>query len=209
MKLQILIKSFLILSSFSLCAGCTPKIPEVPPEKLHEYITTTMGISPSPAIVYVDTKKQMLALIENNKIKKKYTISTGTRGLGQRANSYQTPIGLHRINEKIGHGVPKYGIFNRRQYVGAVWRKQPKALHHKDYISTRILRLEGLQPGFNRGRDWLGRKVDTEERAVYIHGTTMESKLGTPSTKGCVHMSAEDVIKLFNEVPTGTLVWIR
>jgi len=37
----------------------------------------------------------------------------------------------------------------------------------------------------------------------------MEWKLGMPSTKGCVHMSADDVIKFFNEVPVGTLVWIR
>jgi len=46
-------------------------------------------------------------------------------------------------------------------------------------------------------------------RAVYIHGTTMEWKLGYPSTKGCVHMSAKDVISLFEDVPVGTLVWIN
>ncbi|MBP6104144.1 MAG: L,D-transpeptidase, partial [Gammaproteobacteria bacterium] len=45
--------------------------------------------------------------------------------------------------------------------------------------------------------------------AVYIHGTTMEWKLGAPSTKGCVHMRADDVIRLFNSVPVGTLVWIH
>jgi len=69
--------------------------------------------------------------------------------------------------------------------------------------------MEGLQPGLNKGKDWFGKTVDTDLRAVYIHGTTMEWKLGYPSTKGCVHMSAEDVISLFNEVPVGTLVWIN
>lgn len=220
--MNLFIRLFLCMPLLLFCNACATKIPEVPPEQLKDYIANNMGVTPSKAIVFVDTKTQRLALIENNKIKKSYVISTGKKGLGQRANSFKTPLGLHRINEKIGHGVPKYGIFNRRQYVGDVWRKQKSShkglkrrqakaqpTHTKDYISTRILRLEGLQPGFNKGRDWLGRNIDTEQRAVYIHGTTMEWQLGNPSTKGCVHMSADDVIKFFNEVPTGTLVWIR
>lgn len=190
------------------CIACAAPVPHVPPEQLHDHISK-MGVNPSPSIIYVDTKKQTLALVENQKVKKQFMISTGKKGLGQRANTFKTPLGLHRINEKIGHGVPKYGIFQKRQYVGAVFRKKPQAKHHKDYISTRILRLEGLQHGFNKGKDWLGRTVDTEQRAVYIHGTVREAALGFPSTKGCVHMSADDVIKLFNEVPVGTLVWIR
>lgn len=197
--------SGLILLSLSACASPPP---HVPPEQLHEHIAK-MGVKPSPSIIYVDTKQQKLAIIENQKIKKEYVISTGKKGLGQRANTHKTPLGLHRINQKIGHGVPKYGIFQKRQYVGAVYKKRAFTSPQKDFISTRILRLEGLQPGFNKGRDWLGRNVDTEKRAVYIHGTLMETKLGFPSTKGCVHMKAEDVIKLFNEVPEGTLVWIR
>lgn len=195
---------FLIGSS-----GCsaTP-VCSIPPEKVKEHINT-LGVQPTSQIIVVDTKKQTLALLQNDQIKKTYKISTSKKGNGQKVHTFQTPQGLHRINEKIGSGVPKYGIFNHRQYVGTAWRKQPRNKHRKDYISTRILRLEGLQPGFNKGRDAWGRIVDTEQRAVYIHGTTMEWKLGSPSTKGCVHMSADDVITLFNEVPTGTLVWIN
>ena len=202
---QLLLSCCFLLS----CTACAHKVPHVPPEQLHAFIKQYMGINPSPSIVYVDTKKQTLSLIENDKVKKTFVIATGKKGLGQQAKSFKTPLGLHRINEKIGEGVPKYGIFQKRQFVGDVWKKSPYTSHLKDYISTRILRLEGLQPGFNKGRDWMGRVVDTEQRAVYIHGTTMESKLGFPSTKGCVHMSAEDVIKFYNEVPVGTLVWIR
>jgi lipoprotein-anchoring transpeptidase ErfK/SrfK len=198
--------SLMLLCACSAC--CNPNVPYVPPEQVKDHIVT-MGVQPSETIIVVDTKKQTLNLVENNKIKKSYVISTGKKGLGQRANTYKTPLGLHRIYQKIGDGVPKYGIFNKRQYVGATWKKVPPSKHTKDYISTRILRMEGLQPGFNRGRDWLGRNVDTDQRAVYIHGTTMENKLGFPSTKGCVHMSANDVIALFKEVPEGTLVWIQ
>jgi lipoprotein-anchoring transpeptidase ErfK/SrfK len=192
-----------------LNAGCTstPAVPHVLPDKVHEHITS-LGVQPSDHIIMVDTKKQTLAVLHKGQVKKVYTISTSKRGIGQKINTFQTPQGLHRINEKIGHGIPHYGIFHRRKYIGT-WQKQPRHQHRKDYVSTRILRLEGLQPGLNRGRDKLGRIIDSETRAIYIHGTTMEWKLGAPSTKGCVHMSAKDVIKLFETVPTGTLVWIH
>lgn len=178
------------------------------PEKVIQRISS-LGFKPTQNMIVVDTKKQILALFEQNKVKKTFTISTGTRGLGQQANTFKTPVGLHRINEKIGEGVPKYGIFHKRRYIGHAWKPISRHKQRKDFISTRIIRLEGLQPGFNKGRDGRGRSVDTENRGVYIHGTTMEWKLGKPSTKGCVHMSAKDVIALFNEVPNGTLVWIN
>ncbi len=187
--------------------GCY-KVPEVPPEHLYAHVQT-MGHTPTPAMIHVDTKQQTLTVLQDNKIKKTYVISTSQKGWGQRVNSFKTPLGLHRVNDKIGDRVPKYGIFHKREYVGAAWKKVPRHQHNIDYISTRIIRLEGLQPGFNRGRDWLGRTVDTEKRAVYIHGTTMEWKLGAPSTKGCVHMSADDVMALYQTVPLGSLVWIN
>lgn len=189
------------------CTACIPSVPRVPPEKIKEHCAG-LGVNPTQHLLVVDTKKQTMALMKDNKIKKIYHISTSKKGIGQRVHTFQTPQGLHRINEKIGDGVPKYGIFNKRRFVG-VWEKLPRNRHRKDFISTRILRLEGLQPGLNRGRDYLGKVVDSEARAIYIHGTTMEWKLGQPSTKGCVHMSADDVIHLFDEVPVGTLVWIN
>lgn len=204
------IKNIALLSFVLWCTGCASAYEKmyVPPHQVPEHISK-LGVKPTENILIVDTKQQTLAIMQNNNIKKTYTISTGTRGVGQRINSFRTPQGLHRINEKIGNGVPRYGIFHRRQYIGSAWKPQKRQAHKKDYISTRILRLEGLQPGLNKGKDRLGRIIDSETRAVYIHGTTMEWKLGQPSTKGCVHMSADDVIKLYNEVPEGTLVWIN
>lgn len=207
-RLPVLIQFFLGLSFLSLSAGCSPKVPYLQPNQVSHYIGK-LGVGPTREIIVVDARKQTLSIVKGDEVKKTYTIATGRNGLGQAANSLKTPLGLHRINEKIGDGVPKYGIFNKRQYVGTTAKRLPKTLQKKDYISTRILRLEGLQPGFNKGRDWFGRIVDTERRAVYIHGTTFEKALGFPSTKGCVHMSADDVISLFNSVPVGTLVWIN
>lgn len=204
------IKAIGLLTLMIFCTGCVSAYEKmyVPPHEIPAHITK-LGVQPTHNILVVDTKQQKLVILEKNIIKKSYTISTGKRGVGQRINTFRTPQGLHRVNEKIGAGVPRYGIFHRRQYIGAAWKPQKRQAHKKDYICTRILRLEGLQPGLNKGKDRLGRVIDTETRAVYIHGTTMEWKLGQPSTKGCVHMSADDVIKLYNEVPEGTLVWIN
>jgi len=158
-------------------------------------------------MLMISTSDQTLTLLHHNQAREVYTIATGRKGLGQHLNTFKTPLGLHRINEKIGHQVPDYGIFIRRQYVGT-WEPLPRHLHRKDFVSTRILRLEGLQPGFNKGRDSWGKIVDSEIRAIYIHGTTMEWQLGYPSTKGCIHMKAKDIRRLFEKVPVGTLVWI-
>ncbi len=199
--------SILLLCLSSTACGTGSQVPIVPLKDVRTHIAR-MGVDPTEHIVVVDIAKQTLALIQDNQLQQMYTISTSHRGPGQKIDTFKTPQGLHRINEKIGHGIPHYGIFHRRQFVG-VWEPKPRHQHFKDYVSTRILRLEGLQQGFNRGRDRWGRLVDTEQRAVYIHGTTMEWKLGAPSTKGCVHMRAVDVIRLFNSVPVGTLVWIH
>jgi lipoprotein-anchoring transpeptidase ErfK/SrfK len=206
--LHSLFRALPLLIFLFVSTGCTCRIATVPPEKLAHHISK-FGVSPTTEMIVVDTKKQTLSIVKDSKAARVYRISTGRNGLGQTANTFKTPLGLHRINEKIGQGVPKYGIFQRRHYVGTTWKHLPHHLKRKDYISTRILRLEGLQPGFNKGLDWAGRVVDTEKRAVYIHGTVLENNIGFPSTKGCVHMKADDVISLFEQVPVGTLVWIN
>lgn len=188
--------------------GCATQVPTVPPEKLSDYISS-LGVTPSSHIIMVNARAQTLAIVKDNKIQKTFYVSTGKKGLGQRVNTNKTPVGLHRINEKIGAGVPKYGIFHKRNYIGTTAKKFPFVATRKDYISTRILRLEGLQKGLNKGKDWFGKTVDSEARGIYIHGTTREKALGSPVSKGCVHMSADDVITLFNKVPVGTLVWIN
>ena len=70
-------------------------------------------------------------------------------------------------------------------------------------ITTRILWLEGLQPGFNRGGN-----VDSYNRYIYIHGTGDESTIGRPTSHGCIHLAVEDLIPLYDTLPVGTLVWI-
>ncbi len=161
------------------------------------------------SLIIIDISKQKLQLFEKGKLKKTYLISTSKKGPGQLVGSRKTPIGLHRICEKIGENAPQYAIFKGRKFTGYIWPKNtPRSRHLKDFIVTRILRLEGLEIGINKGLNNAGKIVDSKDRAIYIHGTTMEWKLGFPSTIGCIHMRSKDVAKLFDEVSVGTLVFI-
>ncbi|MBI5774726.1 MAG: L,D-transpeptidase [Verrucomicrobia bacterium] len=128
-----------------------------------------------------------------------YRCSTSKFGIGQAAGSNCTPLGLHRIAEKIGESCPVGTIFKARKPVGQV----PPGTLDATAITTRILWLEGLEPGFNRGGD-----VDTHARYIYLHGTGDETTLGRPASHGCIHLAAEDLIPLYDQLPVGTLVWI-
>ena len=129
---------------------------------------------------------------------KKFRCSTSRFGIGQTEGTNCTPLGLHRIVEKIGGGWPVGTVFKGRQPVGYTWKGMPDAK-----ITTRILWLEGLEPGFNRGGN-----VDSHSRYIYIHGTGDEPSLGRPASYGCIHLAANDLIPLFDKLPGGTLVWI-
>jgi hypothetical protein len=129
---------------------------------------------------------------------KKFRCSTSRFGISQIAGSNGTPLGLHRVVEKIGGGWPVGTVFKGRQPIGYTWQGMPDAK-----ITTRILWLEGLEPGFNRGGN-----VDSHARYIYIHGTGDQMTIGRPASHGCIHLSDDDLIPLFDKLPSGTLVWI-
>ena len=131
-------------------------------------------------------------------LRKKFRCSTSRFGISQLAGSNGTPLGLHRIAEKIGGGWPAGTVFKGRKPIGYTWQGMPDAK-----ITTRILWLEGLEPGFNRGG-----KVDSHARYIYIHGTGDETTIGRPASCGCIHLAADDLVPLFDKLPIGTLVWI-
>lgn len=128
----------------------------------------------------------------------RFLISTSAFGTGQKENSNQTPLGLHRIARKIGGGHLTGTVFKSRVPVGLTWQGMPEAR-----IVHRILWLEGLEAGRNAGGN-----VDSFRRYIYIHGFGDESTLGRPASHGCIHMAARDLIPLYDLLPEGTLVWI-
>jgi len=131
-------------------------------------------------------------------LKRHYRVSTSAYGLGEVANSYRTPRGLHRVASKIGGGTLPGTVFRGRKPVGFTWDGLPGGT-----IVHRILWLSGLQPGFNNGSG-----IDSFQRCIYIHGFGDETTLGRPASHGCIHMAARDLIPLFDLLPVGTLVWV-
>ncbi len=167
-------------------------------------------IVPTPFILGVNIAGLTLSLFENAsaplrpgvddyKFVKQFPCSTSRFGIGQIEGSNRTPLGLHRIAEKIGADAAAGTVFKARRPVGHT--SQPEFAHAK--ITTRILWLEGLQPGFNRGG-----QVDSHSRYIYIHGTADQSSIGRPTSCGCIHLADSDLIPLFDLLSPGTLVWI-
>jgi len=165
------------------------------------------GLPPTRYFLAVNISRQTLSLFArpllNGLVRRHQWVrtlrcSTSKFGIGEVTNSNRTPRGLHRIAEKIGGGWPAGTAFKSRQVTGFTWNGQPNAT-----ITTRILWLEGLEPGFNRGGN-----VDTHTRYIYIHGTGNETTLGRPDSHGCVHLAAADLVPLYNLLPSGTMVWI-
>ncbi len=157
------------------------------------------GNKPEGRYILVVVNQQRLYLMEKNHSIRSYPISTSRFGVGFRRDSFKTPLGIHRVYRKIGEGVPLGGIFVGREFTGEVIAF-PSA---GDLITTRILWLEGLEEGKNRGGE-----VDTKERFIYIHGTPEEYLLGKPASKGCIRMGNRDIAELFDMVEEGTPVLI-
>jgi hypothetical protein len=157
------------------------------------------GVVATRFILVVSVAGQTLSLFEEGQRIKQLPCSTSRFGIGQTEGSNRTPLGLHRIAEKIGAGEPAGTVFKSRKVVGHT--SQPEFADAK--ITTRILWLEGLEPGSNRGSS-----VDSHARYIYIHGTADQSGIGKPASCGCIHLADAELIPLFDQLPRGTLVWI-
>ena len=163
----------------------------------------------------VNLTTQKLILINDLKEINSYDISSSKFGVGNLNDSYQTPLGLHTINEKIGENRPINTIFKGRKIVeGGITIedlanpefKNFKNKHFKEFddlITSRILWLKGCEKGVN-----LGDNIDTYKRFIYIHGTAHEELIGQVASYGCIRMRNRDVIELFDSVDKGTFVYI-
>ena len=165
-----------------------------------------LGLPPAEDCIVVSIDQQKLWHFHGPDCKD-YVVSTARAGRGCVQDSLQTPVGLHQVCEKIGAGAIPGMVFKARQPAGRTAAEWPTP--EDNLITSRILWLDGLEPGLNQGVDVAGRVVDTRRRFVYIHGTNQADKLGQPNSHGCVLLSDADVIRLFKKVPVGTRVLIR
>lgn len=151
----------------------------------------------------ISIAKQSLTLLDDaGELLAQFPVSTAANGVGCQKDSGCTPLGQHIIRAKIGADAPTNAVFVGRRQTGEICTPALMAKYPgRDWILTRILWLSGTEKGKNR----LG-NVDTMQRYVYIHGTPDSTDMSVPGSHGCVRMRNDDMIALFNMVPTGTTV---
>lgn len=172
-------------------------------KRIAEIYELYSGLVTIPYII-VSIAKQRLYLLKGGSIVDEFIISSATKGCGAEFGSEKTPVGAHRIAEKIGGNSKIYTRYVGRQKTGEYLPALAKGEYSEvDAITSRILWLEGLEEGCNKGG-----KVDTFQRFIYIHGTNEEWRLGTPASHGCIRMANRDVITLFDSVVIHTFIVI-
>lgn len=146
---------------------------------------------------------------------RRYIVSTGRGGIGTGAN--QTPDGVAKLrfnytpyNEDDPRRVVNNFIYDHKESfewmpVGTVFLNggtaspriedvnanyvHPDITEHQKVMTTRIMKFYGLEPQNLYMND------------IYIHGTNIEGRLGSPASGGCVRMSNIDVIELTRLLP--------
>lgn len=145
--------------------------------------------------VIISTKEQKMALIRNGAITKTFPVSTSKFGLGDKQNSYATPLGRLQVKEKIGKNAKLGTVFKHRKPTGEVI---PINAPGRDPIVTRIMWLEGLEK----------ENKNAFNRCIYIHGTPEEKRIGQPVSFGCIRMRSRDIIDLFDEIKISEQVFV-
>jgi len=144
----------------------------------------------------ISIAKQELVFTHRN-VKLKFLISTSKYGEGYKEGSLKTPLGMHEICQKIGARAPYCGILKDRKFTGKIAKLN--VANEKDIITSRILRLKGIQK----------KNSNTFNRYIYIHGTNGESSIGQKGSIGCIRMKNQDIIELHSYVKVGCKVFIH
>jgi UDP-N-acetylmuramate--L-alanine ligase len=151
-------------------------------------------------MLVVDVERQTATWCDDGRAVAAWPVSTARAGIGGEENSYKTPPGWHRIHARIGEAASPGTVFVSREATGETWCGEACG---DDLILTRILTLDGLEDGINRGA---GR--DSLQRYIYLHGTNHEDLLGRPTSHGCVRLANADICDLFARAREGDLVLI-
>jgi UDP-N-acetylmuramate--alanine ligase len=160
------------------------------------------GLPEEGALLIAEIAWQELTLLLSGEAVKTWAISTSRFGVGSRQDSQQTPPGWHRVCARYGDNAPPGTVLMERAPTGRVlapgdWSRRSD----EDLILTRILHLEGLEPGVNQGPG-----TDSRERCIYLHGTNHEQDIGRPASHGCLRLRNLDMIELFDRV-NGRETW--
>ncbi|KTD64583.1 L,D-transpeptidase [Legionella shakespearei] len=156
-------------------------------------------------IIVISTAKQEMSCFEDDDLVCTYSVSTAKNGVGEVKNSECTPRGWHKVHSILGTEHQENSIMVAREWTGEIYTAElAEQFPERDWILTRILQLDGLEPGRNKGGN-----VDSLERFIYIHGTPDTTQLGVPGSRGCIRMKNKEVIELASWASTDTLVYIQ
>jgi lipoprotein-anchoring transpeptidase ErfK/SrfK len=144
-------------------------------------------------VIIINVPAQQMTVLDEGSPIATYPVSTSKFGVGDRPGSNCTPLGTFKIRKKIGDDAPSGMKFKDRRPTGEIVAVDAPG---RDPIVTRILWLDGLEPG-NR---------NAYSRHIYIHGTPEERNVGIPASFGCIRMRSRDVIALFDTVGVGARV---
>jgi len=154
---------------------------------------------------FINVPLQTLKIIDDGEVIFSTLVSTAVNGTGEKQGSECTPRGKHIIRAKIGKDCAENTVFRGRRPTGEIFTKAlQKQQPNRDWILTRILWLSGCEVGVNR----LG-SVDTMRRYIYLHGCPDDVEMGKPASHGCVRMTNQDVVSVFNLLPLGAEVIIE
>lgn len=203
MKLHLVFLA-LLLALFGLVVAQAQSRGPALRQAYEDYLAERRIASKADTVLIVLLEEQCMFELVGDSILREYEISGAALGAGNLSGSNQTPLGLHRVKERHGDGVPVGGILKSRQYTGEVATIYTDATDvEEDHVTTRVLWLEGLEPGYNQGGN-----VDSYRRYIYIHGTPEEGLLGQPASHGCIRMVNTEVIELYDRTPLHRLVLI-
>ncbi len=163
----------------------------------------SLEIKQTARLLLVSIEKQTLEIYTDGEFTRKFDVSTSRNPPSCLENSFGTPTGLHRIAQKIGQDAPLGAVFKGRVDIGKRYWELSEEEQQPNLVTTRILWLEGLEPGHNQGGD-----RDSYARYIYIHGTNHEEKISTPASGGCVQLKNAEMAELFDAVQTGDQVFI-
>ena len=158
--------------------------------------------------IIINIAKQSLSLYEHNAEICHYEVSTAKNGIGSQQDSGCTPLGQHIIAQKIGGHEPINAVFIGRVPTGEIYSTEFGAQYpERDWILSRILWLQGLEEGINKGSNSQG-GCDTYQRYIYIHGTPDDEPMDLPLSHGCVRMRNQDIVDLYDQIKEGISVTI-
>ena len=162
------------------------------------------GLKRTDDVLIAVLGEKILQRWQGDRMVESIPVSRSQKPLSCEQDSLGTPWGLHEVAEKHGSDEPAGMILKARKPTGQCWHELPDAGPDQPcMVTTRILRLRGLEAGLNAGPG-----IDSFDRYIYIHGTNHPDKFPDNISAGCLLMLDEALIPLYEKIAVGTHVFI-